>query len=230
MSEKDPINLEQTETIAPPAGGRRRGIGSFFKNPLVLVVLVLILGGGGYFGYRYWQDQQSKIFIENASIYAPTISIGPSIPGVLNAVYVKEGDSIYTGEHLFNVGDHITTALTPGVVTAVQNTPGQMASSASPLIQIYDPQSLRVVGQVQEDQGLKDIRVGQKVMFTVDAFGSKQYQGVVETIANSPDQSNIVFSISDKRQEKLFDVKVAFDLGAYPELMNGMSAKMWIIK
>jgi hypothetical protein len=63
MSEKDPTNLEQSETIDPPAPVRRRGLGSFFKNPLVIIVLVLILGGGGYFGYRYWQDQQSKIYI-----------------------------------------------------------------------------------------------------------------------------------------------------------------------
>jgi multidrug resistance efflux pump len=200
------------------------------RNPLVIVAILAILGVGGYFGYQYWMNLQTKVYIENASISAPTITISPAVAGVLNAVYVKEGETVYTGEHLFNVGDHITTALTPGIVTTIQNTPGQMASSASPIVQLYDPQSLRVIGKVQEDQGLMDIHVGQKVLFTVDAFGAKEFQGVVESVANIPDQSSVVFSISDKRQEKQFDVKVVFDINAYPELLNGMSAKMWIIK
>jgi hypothetical protein len=45
-----------------------------------------------------------------------------------------------------------------------------------------------------------------------------------------PIQSDIVFSISDKREEKEFEVKATFDADAYPELKNGMSAKMWVYK
>ncbi len=95
---------------------------------------------------------------------------------------------------------------------------------------MIDPQELRVIGRVQEDKGLKDIAPGQHVMFTVDAYPSNQYQGVVETVAPSSRTGDIVFSISDKRQEQEFDVRVSYDVNAYPELKNGMSAKMWISK
>jgi len=39
-----------------------------------------------------------------------------------------------------------------------------------------------------------------------------------------------VFSISDKRESREFEVKALFDSQAYPELKNGMSARMWIEK
>jgi hypothetical protein len=67
-------------------------------------------------------------------------------------------------------------------------------------------------------------------MFTVDAFPGKQYTGTIVSVANTPKTSDIVFSISDKREEKEFEIKAIFDLKSYPELKNGMSAKMWIYK
>jgi len=62
----------------------------------------------------------------------------------------------------------------------------------------------------------------------VDAFDSKQFTGTVEEISQTSDQSSVVFSISDKRDEKNFSIKVKYD--NYPELLNGMSAKAWIYK
>ncbi len=215
---RQPVDVEPKKAASP------------LRTVVIILAVAIVLGVGGYSGYRYWIDMQSKIYLENAEISAPVISVGPSLPGVLQELYVKQGDLVMADQHLFNVGGKITTAVSSGIVTTVQNTPGQMVSSASALVQMYNPQDLRLVGHVQEDQGLKDIRVGQKVTFTVDAFGEKVYQGRVDAIANIPDQSSVVFSISDKRQEKMFSVKVAFDINAYPELVNGMSAKMWIYK
>jgi hypothetical protein len=87
-----------------------------------------------------------------------------------------------------------------------------------------------VVGQVQEDKGLSQIKVGQSAIFTVDAFGSKQYSGIVDEISPTYNQGDIVFNISGARQEMNFDVKIRFDETQYPELKNGMSAKLWIYK
>jgi multidrug resistance efflux pump len=238
MSENSSVNSEPVGigVNAPPQGQAqapakaRRNIFSIFKNPVVILALLVLVAGGGYFGYRYWLDLQTRIYIENAQITAPIISVGPEVPGILKDLYVKAGDDIAEGQQLFLVGSLATNALTSGIVTAVQNTPGQMVSSASPIVQMYDPSQLRLVGQLQEDQGLADVRVGQNVIFTVDAYGSRQYSGIVERIGDVADTGSIVFSISDKRQEKMFDVTVAFDVSAYPELKNGMSAKMWIYK
>ena len=95
---------------------------------------------------------------------------------------------------------------------------------------MINPNDLRVVGQVEEDKGLKDIKIGQSAIFTVDAFGSKQYSGIVDQINPTSDAGDIVFNISNTRQENNFDVKIRFDVNQYPELKNGMSAKLWIYK
>ena len=95
---------------------------------------------------------------------------------------------------------------------------------------MIDPEQLRVTGQVEEDKGLKDIKVGQTAIFTVDAFGSKKYSGIVDQINPTADSGDIVFNISNTRQENNFDVKIRFDSNQYPELKNGMSAKLWIYK
>ena len=113
---------------------------------------------------------------------------------------------------------------------SVKNVPGQAVGNQDSIVKIIDPQQLRVIGTVDETKGLSDIRLGQKVTFTVDAFPSKEYHGVVDSISPTARSSDIVFSISDKRAQSQFDVKVKYDIYAYPELENGMSAKMWIYK
>lgn len=217
----------ENKTAAVKRPNRLAGL---IRNPIFLGIVVVVAVVALFFGYRYYLDVQSKVYIETSEISAPTISIGPDVPGVLKAVYVKEGDRVEIGQQLFNVGDKVVSARSAGIITSVQNTPGQFAANQTPIVQLYDPNSLRVVGHIQEDQGLSEIRKGQQVLFTVDAFPGKQFFGTVESIASSASQSSIVFSISDKRQERNFDVKIVFDPKQYPELTNGMSARMWIYK
>jgi multidrug resistance efflux pump len=200
------------------------------KHPLAaeaaLLVLVVALIGG----ILYMNDLQSKIFIEKAEISAPIISIGPKTPGILERFYVQEGDSISKGQRLAQVDSQILTAEVNGVVVGIKNTPGQVVTSQDAVVKMIDTSQLRVVGRVQEDKGLRDIKPGQRVVFSVDAYDAKQYQGTVSSVGVTSRQSDIVFSISDKREPKEFEVKVLFDSNAYPELKNGMSAKLWVYK
>ncbi|VVB98283.1 HlyD family secretion protein [uncultured archaeon] len=196
-----------------------------FLDAAFLIVVIALLGG-----YIYWQGLQSTIYTEKADIEAPIIYLAPSVPGPLQKLYVDVGDTVSESQRVALVGNTTVNALSDGEIIWVMDTPGQMVSAQTPVVQMIDPRKMRLVGQVQEDKGLKDIHPGQSVVFTVDAFPSKQYNGTVESVAPSAHQSDIVFSISDKRQVKDFDVKVLFDTSAYPELKNGMSAKMWIYK
>jgi len=212
------------------SGGPAGVILQIRKHPLffdaVFVVALIALLGGIYI----WQDMQGKIYIEKAEISAPVISLGPSQPGIIDKFYVDEGDMVSPGQHLAVIGDEAISSKTSGTVIWLKRTPGQLSAPGDTVVKMIDPREMRVVGRIQEDKGLKDIRTGQKVMFTVDAFGSKQYEGVVDSIGESARQSDIVFSISDKREEREFEVRVLFDTHAYPELKNGMSAKMWVYK
>ena len=61
--------------------------------------------------------------------------------------------------------------------------------------------------------------------FTVDAFGGQQFKGVVDEVAPTSEQSDVVFNISDQRPTNQFAVYVRFDPTQYPQLKNGMSAQ-----
>jgi multidrug resistance efflux pump len=191
-----------------------------------LVAFILLFAAALF----YWQDLQGKVYIEKSQISAPIISLGPAAPGTLERLYVGEGDMVSQGQRLALVGNQTITASTHGMVVGVLNAPGQYVTPQTAVVRMIDPDEFRVVGRIQEDKGLEYIIPGQHVMFTVDAFGPKQYSGTVESVGMTSRDSDIVFSISDKREPKEFEVRVLFDNNAYPELKNGMSAKMWIYK
>jgi len=192
---------------------------------IIVAVLIIDLIVGGFF---YYQINSGKIYAEKASIIAPLISLKPSMPGILEKVFVKTGDYVLINSIVAQVGNKKITTKTAGIITYVNNVPGQYVTPQDTIVKMYNPEELRIIGQVQEDKGLKDIKVGQKIIFTADAFGSKKYQGMVEEISPASRTSDIVFSISNKREEKSFDVVAKFNVGNYPELKNGMSARMWI--
>ena len=222
--------------VNPPKerhGLRRRKelVGRVRRNPKILVVAIVVILAAIVGGLAYWQNEQSRIYVEKSVISAPVISLGPASAGILDHLAVKEGDKVTKGKTVAYMADgsEIKSGVS-GIVVSVQNVPGQVVSPQVAVVKVIDTRELRVVGSVEEDKGLADIRPGQKVVFTVDAFGSKEYAGVVDSISPTSRQSDIVFSISDKREVRQFDVKVRYDVLAYPELKNGMSAKMWIYK
>lgn len=235
MQNKNNTNTNGKEQGRQDAKPKKNILQRIRKSPTLMGVIALVVLVGAVYGLQYWQTQQSQIYIEKSSISAPIISLSPPVSPmvtvILDKLYVKEGDKVTKNEVLASLSDgSVIRAGTDGIVISVMNAPGQVVASSTPVVQVIDPKELRVVGQVEEDKGLKDIKVGQKVVFTVDAFGSKEYQGVVDSISPTARSSDIVFSISDNREEQMFDVKVKYDIYAYPELMNGMSAKMWIHK
>jgi multidrug resistance efflux pump len=202
----------------------------FFKSHtfrIILTIIIFIVLTGGII---YLNIQNKRIYIDRSEINAPIITLSSESSGILEKIFVKQGQQVSEDMIVAQVNGDLIRTKENGLVILVQDTVGQVVNSQTPIVQMIDTQKLRVVGHIQEDKGLKDVQIGQNVIFTVDAFGSKQYQGIVESISPTSRQSDIVFSISDKRQEQEFDVKVKFDVNSYPELKNGMSAKMWIYK
>lgn len=205
-------------------------IGRIKRHPLLAEFAIFIVIAAVVGGYLYWQDLQSKIYIEKAEVSAQVISLSSPAAGTIEKFYVSEGDRVANGQRLALVGNETVYSRTNGLVIWINNAPGQMATSQTPIVKMIDTDDMRLVGRVEEDKGLKDIRPGQHVVFTVDAFGDRKYEGTVDTVGMSAREGDIVFSISDKRESREFEVKALFDTQAYPELKNGMSAKMWIEK
>jgi multidrug resistance efflux pump len=200
------------------------------RRVITVAALIVVLAGGGIAGLAYFAVSNQTVYIDNAQIEAPVVNLSPSASGILQAVYVAEGDVVAPNTVVAEVGTELLTTTQGGLVTLVNNNIGQTVTPTDTVVQTLDPTQLRVVGQVQENKGLIAIMPGQQAVFEVDAFGGKKYTGVVDEVAPEAQSSDVVFTISDQREEQNFDVKVRFDTTAYPELKNGMSARIWVYK
>ena len=198
------------------------------KIIIVIAAAVIIIGSVG--GLIYWNITSSRVYVENSTVSAPVTTLSPTVGGTLQEVFVSVGDLVQTSAPIARVGNELIKAKSDGQIVSINTNIGAAFAAGQTVAGMINPSDLRVVGQVQEDKGLKDIRIGQEAIFTVDAFGSKQYSGIVDQINPTSNAGDIVFNISSTRQENDFDVKVRFNVSQYPELKNGMSAKLWIYK
>jgi multidrug resistance efflux pump len=200
------------------------------KNTIFAIIGVLflvgVIGGG-----VYWYVSSKTVYIDQSVIQAPLINLSPTTSGNLQAVFVNVGDMVGANEPVARVGDGIVETQTSGEIVSVDQNIGEYENALTGqavVATMIDPTQLRVVGHLDENKGLADIQVGDTATFTVDTFGSKQYEGVVDEVAPTSEQGSVVFSISDERPTNQFDVYVRFDPSKYPELKNGMSARIWI--
>lgn len=201
------------------------------RLPLMVAAGLVIVVGGAIAGLAYWGVSRNQIYIDKASVQAPTVVLSPTTAGTLNAVYVNVGDSVAANTVVAEVGTELLkSGPTGGVVVAENNNIGAQVAPGTAVVTIIDPTQLRIVGQVDENKGLADIAVGDRAAFTVDAFGGQKFEGVVDEVSPTSHASGVVFNISDQRQTQTFDIKIAFDESAYPGLKNGMSARIWIYK
>ncbi len=200
----------------------------FFQRPAVQSIVGIIVILAVCAGILYWRSYTSFVSVDASIISAPIISIGPETEGILSSVYVKVGDTVAADQPLARIGSEVLASHASGIILSVQNMPGQVFMPGSAVITMIDPAQLRVVGKIDEDKGLARIKVGAPAEFTVDAFGSRIFTGVVDEVSPTSDQSSVVFSISDQRPTMQFDIKVRYNTLQYPELKNGMSAKLRI--
>jgi multidrug resistance efflux pump len=173
---------------------------------------------------------QSRVYIEKSSLIAQSIDLSSPGGGVLEKMFVKVGDNVSANEPVAQIGNDIVKAKQSGIIISVKDDIGKNFAPYEAVATMINPEDLRVVAQVEEDKGLADIRVGQLAYFTVDAFGSKKYSGIVDEISPTARSGDVVFNISSARQQQEFNVKIRFNVSDYPELKNGMSAKVWIYK
>ena len=191
-------------------------------------IIIVVVVFGALATFLLWQKGADTVFIENSYLEAPLVNLSPAAPGTLQAVYVHEGDRIEPNTQVALVGTGIITSKTGGLVAMAKNQIGQYFAPGQTVVSIVDVANMKVVGSVEETKGLSELAPGERAVFTVDTFGSKKYQGIVDTVSASSEDTGVVFSISDKRPIKKFTVKVRFNASEYPELRNGMSARITV--
>ena len=219
-------NEEKKESNPPALNAPAEG--SIFKKPWLQSLIAFVVIFGALAGFLIWQSKKDTVFIEDSNLEAPIINLSPTSPGTLNALYVKEGDVVPPNSQVALVGSQIISAQDGGIVASAPDVLGAYFTPGQTVVSIVNNQQMKVVGQVAETKGLKDIAVGQRATLTVDAFPGKTYEGIVDQISPVSDDNGIIFSISDTRPVENFDVSVRFNISDYPELKSGMSAKITI--
>lgn len=199
---------------------------SIFAKPWVQSITGIIIIIAIAIGILAYKSISAYVAIDNSSVSAPIISISTETSGTLDEVYVKSGDIVTAGQPLARVGSEILKSKIDGEIIYTSNTPGQVFNSSQAIIKMIDPKELRIVGTIKENAGLSKIKVGNPVSFTLDAFDTEKYTGIVEEISSTSKDSSVVFSISDKREVKEFAIKVKYNTSLYTKFKNGMSAKM----
>lgn len=199
------------------------------KNPKILRILIIIfIALIAVAGVIFYQIREGRIYIDNSLIQAPITSVAPLAPGKLTAMNVYEGEKIKKGDSLAVVAGQTLYADSNGVVVMANTQIGSLVSASSPVVQLVNIDDERVAGTIDENKGLSDIQVGQVVSFSVDAFPGKTYWGYVDEVSPTAKQTQIAFSISSERPTQQFVVYAKFDANAYPEIKNGMSAKLTV--
>src|SRR5437868_1822903 len=202
---------------------------SLFKNnqflkKIGIVLLILFIIGG----FIFFEKTTQRVFIDDSVLSAPVIAISSTTNGKLKELDVTEGQLVKKGDVLAVVGSETIRTDTDALVTLSNNQIGSSISTQTQLMQMIRPIDLRVTGTIDENKGLKNVRVGQTVSFTVDAFPGKTYWGYVDEISPSAKQTQLSFSISNQRPTQQFIVYARFDTTKYPEIKNGMSAKLTV--
>ena len=201
---------------------------SIFKKGWVQSLIAVVLIFGSLIGFLFLETTKNTVLIENSNLTAPVINLSPTAPGILNALYVKEGDRVPTNGEVALVGSQIISVQDGGIVASAPDVLGTYFSPGQTVVSIVNDAEMKVVGQIDETKGLSSLKVGQRATFSVDAFSGKTYEGVVDQISPVSNDTGVVFSISDQRPVKKFDVTVRFNVANYPELKSGMSAKITV--
>src|SRR6266481_4703112 len=177
------------------------------KNVVAIIgaIIVAAVAGGGLYLYVSGQT----VPIDQSIIQAPLVNLAPANSGILEAVFVKVGDMVTIDQPVAQVGNEIVKAKASGQIVSVSQNIGSYENALTGqavVATMVNPAQLRVVGHLDENKGLADVKEGEAAAFTVDTFGSKQYQGIVDEVSPTSRQSDVVFNISDQRPTNSFDV------------------------
>lgn len=202
---------------------------SKLKDPKVLKRLGAILGVIAILaGVLYYEYRRDRVFIDDSLVSAPTVTINAPASGTMTALQAYEGEHIKRGDPIAVVAGQTIHANTDGLIIQANNQVGSSVNPQTTVAQMINPNDMRIAGTIDENKGLDQIHVGQVVSFTVDALPGKTFWGYVDEVSPTAKQTQLSFSISSERPTQQFVVYARFDANKYPEIKNGMSAKMTV--
>ncbi|MCP8967405.1 HlyD family secretion protein [Ectobacillus ponti] len=158
----------------------------FFVNIITLLILV----GGGFLGYYYYNQSENYLKTDNAKIDGKAIPIASPVSGKLVQWTAANGKNYNTGDKVGEVqtqtatGQLVTADVTvPANSTVVQSsaTENTFVAAGSPLAYAFDMGNLYVTANIKETD-IDEVQKNQEVDVYVDAYPDTTLTGHVEQI------------------------------------------------
>lgn len=161
----------------------------FRRLLIVNMITVLVLVGGGFLGYYYYNQTQNYLTTDNAKIDGKAIPIASPASGKLVDWKASTGKKYSTGD---KVGSVLTSSGTateqlditvPVGSTIVQSnaTKNAFISAGTPLAYAYDMNNLWVTANIKETD-IDDVKKGNSVDVYVDAYPNTTLTGIVDQV------------------------------------------------
>lgn len=158
---------------------------NFRRMLWINIILLIVLVGGGFAGYYFYNQSANYLKTDNAKIDGQAVTITPPVAGKLvewNGEIGKTysaGDKIGTVETAAGKVD-ITVPDSVTIVTqsAVKNA---LVAPGSPLAYAFNLDRLNVTANIKETD-INDVKAGQEVDVYVDAFEGTTLKGKISTV------------------------------------------------
>jgi multidrug resistance efflux pump len=167
-------------------------------------ILLIILGVGGWLGYRYWYDSTYFISTDNASVTGDLVQVGSLNAGRIVATRVDIGKTVQAGQEIAVVAmpqevgstaqgagpkigvtgttDTLVSVYSPltGIVAARMGYVGGTVAAGQPIYALVDPSQIWIKANIEESSAWR-VALGQTVDVHVDAL-NQDFVGRVDAI------------------------------------------------
>ncbi|MED1469974.1 efflux RND transporter periplasmic adaptor subunit [Bacillus salipaludis] len=157
---------------------------------LINIIMLLVLVGGGFGIYAYYNKSVNYLTTDNAQIAGQQVTIAATANGKLTNWNANVGDHFSKDD---KVGTITTTGAdgkpvkmnvtlpTDGTIVQSNAVQDSFVAAGTPLAQVYNLDKLWVTANIEETS-IDEIAVGQDVDIYVDAFPNSELKGKVKQI------------------------------------------------
>ncbi|MEH7117524.1 HlyD family efflux transporter periplasmic adaptor subunit [Neobacillus vireti] len=210
---------------------------------LINIIILIVLVGGGFAGYAYYNKTVNYLTTDNAQIAGQQVTIAAPANGKLTGWSGKVGDQFSKND---KIGTILTTSATgeptemavtlPTDGTVVQSNAVQdsFVAAGTPLAQVYDLNNLWVTANIDETK-VDEIAVGQDVDIYVDAFPNSTLKGKIQQIGLATASTFSLLPSSNNtanytKVTQVVPVKVSIDDNKGVGIVPGMNVTVRIHK
>ena len=237
-TDEQPVVRSQPPPEAPPA--KRKMKRSTRIGVAVIAVLALVAAAG--FTASYFLNARHYVSTDNAQIDGDRIAVNAPASGTLIDWRATQGAELRQNEAVgrikvnggFVQPQQSIKAPADGRVAVDNGVEGAFVTAGTQLAVAYDFSKLYVTARVDETD-VNDVRPGQRVQFSVDAFPDAEFTGVVREIQGGAAGVFSLFPQSNssgnfQKVTQVIPVKISIDDRQGLELVPGMNVTVNIRK